>query len=374
MFGQYEISGKSAVHDHDICLFNGRMRPVTEAHVGVIVEGLEHAQYVFVTVGSVNEPINFRNPFTFEQVYAMLRASLTPMQNDRVFIFGIEDQQSDMAWVRTVQKTVATQAARLFPDREAKIALIGHAKDASSYYLKLFPKWASIAATVKHKGLDATTLRNDLYRAADPTEYVRKIHADVPCIPIGPYLFLREWVHSSDFEQMRAEYLFMAEYLDLFERNPFTGERQQFPTSDMVVKQAGYTLLVRRDRMPGEGLWAVPGGHKLAKQTFRGAALDEVGQETGIYDLNEDIDREFMNLCIRGEKMFDDPWRSTRETTFSMSHGALLPGTRQPIVKGADDAREARWWADDEITRSMMFEDHFNQVQYWADQFRNIVI
>ena len=358
----------------DIAEFNGRMRPVTAAHIGVILEGLEHAQYVFVTIGSCNEPINFRNPFTYEQVREMIRASLTPLQNDRVFIFGIEDEESDMAWVRAVQKTVTLQSARLFPDREAQIALIGHAKDASSYYLKLFPKWDSIAATVQYAGLDATMIRTNLYEAEQPARYLEHLREMGNYIPHGTYLFLREWVNSPEFERMRAEYKFMVKYLDEFQRNPYTGERQQFPCSDMCVMQAGYTLLVRRDRMPGEGLWALPGGHKLAKQTFRGAALDEVGQETQIYELNPHIDRDFMNLCIRGEKMFDDPWRSTRETTFSMSHGALLPGTEQPLVKGADDAREARWWANDEITRSMMFEDHFNQIQYWADRFRDIVL
>lgn len=373
MFGQYEISGKSAVHDYDICLFNGRMRPVTAAHVGIIVEGLEHAQYVFVTVGSVNEPINFRNPFTYEQVREMLRASLTPMQNDRVFLFGVEDHDSDLGWVRSVQRMVSQQAKHLFPDRDAKIALIGHKKDESSYYLKLFPQWDSIAATVQFENLDATTIRDNLYRADAPIEQV-SAHRVAGEIPLGTYLFLREWIHSSAFERMRAERLFMEKELEKFARNPYTGERHQHVCADFCLIQAGFVLLVRRGQMPGEGLWALPGGHKLGKQTFRTAALDEIEQETKITELNEHITRDFLSLCIRGEKLLDNPWRSTRETTISVAYGALLPGTEQPKVEGADDAREARWWAIDEVTRSMMFEDHFNVIEDFTNRFRDIAL
>lgn len=359
---------------YDICVFNGRMRPVTGPHLTNIRAGLSNAQYVFVFVGSVNEPINFRNPFTYEQVCQMIRASLSPIENDRVFIFGVEDRDSDLAWVREVQRLTNEQATRLSFD-EPKIALVGCQKDGSSYYLQLFPQWGSVA--VQPIGTDhlfsATQIRNALYEADDPAA-VLEHHRHYGYLTQGAYLFLRQWVASEDFARMQAEFKFMVEYLTQFQRNPYTDEPQQFVAADMCVMQAGAVLLVRRGQMPGEGLWALPGGHKRAWQTFRDAALDEVGQETGIFDLNPDITRDFLNLCIRGEKLLDNPWRSTREVTISYAFGALLPGTDRPAVKGMDDAREARWWNLDEVTRPMLFEDHFNVIDDFAGRFKNIVL
>lgn len=358
---------------YDICVFAGRMRPVTGPHLVNIREGLKNAQYVFVFIGSVNEPINFRNPFTYEQVAQMIRASLTPIENDRVFIFGVEDRDNDLLWVREVQRLTTDQAKRLsFED--PKIALVGCQKDGSSYYLQLFPQWGSVA--VQPIGTDhlfsATQIRNALYEADDP-DAVLQNHRDYGYLTQGAYLFLRQWIATADFDRMAAEYRFMVDYLKQFQRNPYTGEPQQFIAADMCLMQAGSVLLVRRGQMPGEGLWALPGGHKRAFQTFRDAALDELGQETGIYE-NPGITREFVNLCIRGEKVLDNPWRSTREVTISIAYGALLPGVDRPIVKGMDDAREARWWNIDEVTRAMMFEDHFNVIDDFAGRFRDIVL
>ena len=97
----------------DIAVFAMRARPFCHQHLYNIVQALEHAQYAFVIVGSANEPINFRNPFTAAEVKQMVRGSLTPMQNDRVYIFEMEDQDSDRTWVTKVQEAVRAEAERL---------------------------------------------------------------------------------------------------------------------------------------------------------------------------------------------------------------------------------------------------------------------
>jgi ADP-ribose pyrophosphatase len=49
-----------------------------------------------------------------------------------------------------------------------------------------------------------------------------------------------------------------------------------------VVFRAGAVLLVKRGRMPGKGLWAVPGGRVEAGETLADAVRREVLEETGI--------------------------------------------------------------------------------------------
>lgn len=367
---------------YDICVFAGRMRPPTSAHIANIRAGLVAAQYTFVVIGSVNEAPHFKNPFTFDEVSQMIRASLTPAENDRVFIFGVEDRDNDLLWVRDVQKVVTEQAKRLSFATEPRIALVGYSKDGSSYYLKLFRGWDSVAtqAVVQDEEtlVSATTIRNILYNSEDPAGHVEDMYRPgsvAQIIPQGTYLFLRQWVNTERFKLMRDEAKFMAEYLSQFQRNPYTDEPQQFPCSDMWIFHAGAVCLVQRDRMPGKGLWASPGGHKRAFQTFLDAALDEADQETGIIQHNEFLTRDMLSAFVRGEKMLDNPWRSNREVTFSMAFGVLIPASLpRPTIVGADDARQARWWNTDEVVRPMLFEDHFNPFEFFLNSFRDLTI
>jgi bifunctional NMN adenylyltransferase/nudix hydrolase len=353
------------VRNIDICVFAGRFRPFHEGHHHVVKTALDHAQYLFIFVGSINEPINYRNPFTFAEVREMIRTSLHPRDADRVFIFGVEDMDSDLNWVKDVQRQTSEQIARLSLGKEPSISLIGFSKDASSYYLELFPQWASVN-TGSYPGVDdlsATKVRNELYETIDPSKYVQNLRDDV-LIPNGTYLFLREWVNRPEFENLRSEYHFMEkEYLPQFPQTPYP---RFFTAADACVIMGGQVLLVRRGEMPGKGLWALPGGHVKMHETFLSAALRELGEETNI-----DVELNVLRMAVKGEKVCDDPWRSTRMRTVSIAHGIHLIGTELPFVQAADDANEARWWNINEVTRSMMFEDHYLIIEHFANRFRD---
>lgn len=350
----------------DICVFAGRFRPFHAGHLHVITEALTKAQYAFVIVGSAGEPVNFRNPFTFEEVREMIRASLAPVDADRVFILPMEDHDNDIRWVQAVQRVVTSHAKHLSFGHEPRFALIGHNKDGSSYYLKLFPQWDSVAVS-KHSILDATTLRVDLYELEDeviPT-YLDEVRrsSGTSIWPQGTYLFLREWLFTSRYRQMRDEFRFMRDYLSKFPQTPYP---RYFTAADACAIMAGHVLLVRRGAMPGEGLWALPGGHVDIDETFQKAAIRELLEETGLM-----FDETYLLMACKGEKLLDNPWRSTRKRTISVAYGFEFIGVDLPAVRGLDDARTARWWPLDEVTREMMFEDHFGVIQHFATRFNS---
>lgn len=349
----------------DICVFAGRFRPFHAGHYHVVKAALDAGQYVFVIVGSINEPINFRNPFTFAEVREMIRASLAPEEADRVFILGIEDHDSDVRWVAAVQAIVNKQASVLHLGDNPSISLIGYSKDASSYYLKLFPQWSSINVADGNPNLDATAIRNSLYEAQIAGAALRALADDKKDpLPDGTKWFIREWIDTPEFHRLKSEYIFMRDYLAMFPQTPYP---RYFTAADACVIQSGHVLLVRRGQMPGEGLWALPGGHVEMHESFREAAIRELLEETGI-----DIPGPALRLAIRGEKFLDNPWRSTRMRTISMAYGIYLEATSLPAVQGRTPECLARWWPIDEVTREMMFEDHFNVIEHFANQFRDL--
>jgi len=346
----------------DICVFAGRMRPFTDAHLYNIRQGLASAQYVVVLVGSTNEPINFRNPFTFPEVREMIRASLTPQEADRVFIFGIEDQDTDPKWVIEVQRQINALIKRLSFGHEPTVSLIGHSKDDSSYYLEMFPQWGAINTENFGDNLSATDVRETLYLAAFHDQEL----ADMT-LPRGTALFLREWVDTPAFAEMREEFFADRNERRKFQPHPYN-DWHWHECADAVAIQSGAVLLVKRGFAPGKGLWALPGGHRQLER-FRETALRELCEETGLDEFNPHLSKEVLRTLIWGEKLCDDPWRSTRMVTTSVAYGFRIPGTTRPIVKGQDDAAEARWWNLDEVTREMMFEDHFVILRHFADRF-----
>jgi bifunctional NMN adenylyltransferase/nudix hydrolase len=312
----------------DICVFAGRFRPFHAGHYHVVKAALDAGEYVFVIVGSINEPINFRNPFTFAEVREMIRASLTPEEADRVFILGIEDYDTDIKWVAAVRRLSPSRRQLHLGDNPA-ISLIGYSKDASSYYLKLFPQWGSIEVKDGNPNLDATAIRGDLYYGARSRRSSSiTMHEDGKFFRTAP----TGSSASGSTRRVRAtprEYFFMQEYLAQFPQTPYP---RFFTAADACVIQSGHVLLVRRGQMPGEGLWALPGGHVGMHETFKEAAIRELIEETGI-----DIPGRSQTCsgCC-------DPWRKASRQSVALdadaddlvAYGIYLEGTSLPAVEG----------------------------------------
>lgn len=344
---------------YDIGVFTMRARPFGPQHLYNIVEGLKQADKLFVVVGSAFQPINFRNPFTGHEVAEMVRGSLTPEQNDRVFVFLMPDHDSDLKWVAQIQNLVRTKASDI-GCYDPSVALVGYAKDASGYYLRMFPQWGRISTGNWQDGYSSTSIRKNIYE--DPNSY------SVMGLPKGTEVFLRQWIHTPAFIRMQAEFFFNKNEAAKFPPHPYHGEGAAFHlTADMCMFQAGGVILVRRGEMPGEGLWALPGGHLNYLERFEDAAIREFKEETDILKLNYGLDEQVLRQSIRGSKLLDNPWRSTRMRTVGMAFGGILPGTTRLEVQGADDAREARFWNIDEITREMMFEDHYLIIEHFTN-------
>ncbi len=362
----------SSVPTYDLCVFIGRFQPFHAAHLHVVQDALAAARHVLVLIGSADAPRSHRNPFSYAERADMVRLSVGAADRARLITLPLEDcLYNDTQWVANAQRQVNAALAHVGVERPS-VALIGHSKDHSSYYIKLFPHWGPPIDVPDYlHGLSATRIRNAYFSnmaAAFLADADGHKPGDLPqdhLLPTPVRDFLAEFAKTDEFHDIRAEYEFVLGYRAQW-AVPKVPYPVTFVTVDACVVTAGSVLLVRRRGRPGKGLWALPGGFLDQAETVVDGMLRELREETRIA-----VPPAMLRGCIVASRVFDEPNRSSRGRT--ITHGFLLhlrnetalPALRTrrgqlPAVEAADDAEKAQWWPLADIRRDMMFEDHFD--------------
>lgn len=345
----------------DFLVFIGRFQPLHFGHLEVIRQGLEQADKLIVLIGSSWQPRSVRNPWTYAEREAMVRASLDSRNAERVLTAPLMDiPYNDEAWVRNVQATAQglVTAHHGIPHRRPRVGLIGHSKDHSSYYLKLFPQWGSVSVD-NVGGLSSTPLREALFGVAGLRERAGIAWLNSPAsepLPRPVRDQLTRFCATDDYVAVRDEHEFVAEYRKGWERAPYA---PTFVTVDAVVVQSGHVLLVERKARPGQGQLALPGGFLNPQEKLLDACLRELREETRLK-----VPAPVLKGSIKSQQVFDDPHRSARGRTLTHAfHIELEPAEELPKVKGGDDARHALWVPLADLDPARMFEDHYFIIQ-----------
>lgn len=344
--------------EFDLLVFIGRFQPFHMEHKRIIDTALEKARHVLVLVGSAGKPRSVRNPFTFEERKLTILESFGWFngEQNRLIIKPLFDKTyNDVAWINQVQhvvKETVLDAVNGFGFRasglnDAKVGLIGMAKDHTSYYLKMFPQFKSVNVPLVRE-LDATAIREAFLQTGS-------ISADVPN---RVSKFMDEFGKTAAYKQLQRELEHVKAYKKAWEAAPYPVKHV---TVDAVVEQSGHVLVVKRRAEPGKGLWALPGGHLEEFETLEDGVIRELREETKIK-----VPDPVLRGSIHATKMFDDPHRSNigRVITYA-AHIKLADATTLPKVKGADDAEKAVWLPVGEVKEEMFFDDHFHIITHF---------
>lgn len=349
----------------DFGVFIGRFQPLHIGHEHVIREALDQVKRLIVLVGSANVARDPRNPFTFDERAAMIRSAFAyEIAEGRVIVEPLDDHlYSDTAWVTEVQRRVNVIVLdagngggfRNIGLRDFRIALTGYGKDASSFYLKLFPEWDNIQIDSQYGTFSSSDVRSRYFQR------IPEVPASI--LSAGVAKWMDEFKLGETFRSLLEEAEYLTDYPKQWGKGPFV-------TADAVVIQSGHILLVERGNAPGKGLLALPGGFVEPDERIRDAAIRELREETGISDGKGHIPPAMLASFIEDSRsrVFDAPNRSLRGRIITHAFLFRLPERRKLFrVKGADDAAHAQWYRIGDLTPQMLFEDHWSIIEQMAD-------
>lgn len=359
-------------YEFDACVFIGRFQPLHQGHVDMIQHALEKGRHVIVLVGSAYQARSTRNPFTYEERKTMIK-SVFP--TDRVIVKPVRDSNYNLnAWIERVHATVEHVMEDL-NEHKPTIALVGHDKDETTYYLNLFPSWGAVALPSQGT-ISGTSVRESLFSATVDFEQPAWAGAFVDQARQNAMAYLETtselpravaqamggFVHTPMYVDLANEFAFVKKYQHAWRLAPY---KPTFVTVDAVVVQSGHVLLVRRNQYPGKGLWALPGGFVEPMDTLEEACLRELSEETGIR-----VPKAVLRGHIQKSKVFDAPHRSSRGRT--LTHAFLIDlgtGALPALKRDKEETQGCRWARLADLNSEDFFEDHYQIIRHMTNTF-----
>ncbi|MGE8599015.1 MAG: nicotinate-nicotinamide nucleotide adenylyltransferase [Acinetobacter calcoaceticus] len=179
------------MYKFDYLVFIGRFQPFHLAHMQTIEIALQQSHYVVLALGSAQMERNIKNPFLAIEREQMILSNFSLDEQKRIKFVHVVDVYNDEKWVKQVKSLVNGVI-----EPNSKVGLIGHFKDESSYYLKLFPEWIMVELDSLKDSISATPMREAYYRGEIQTEF----------FPIGTIQFLDEFQKTRIYQQLQQRF------------------------------------------------------------------------------------------------------------------------------------------------------------------------
>ncbi|WP_235842349.1 bifunctional nicotinamide-nucleotide adenylyltransferase/Nudix hydroxylase [Cysteiniphilum halobium] len=365
MQGQDEIKRKERKEksevQYDYGVFIGRFQPFHVGHLYNIRYGLLYAKKIIILIGSAFRAPSIKNPFSYEQRRTMILSDLkaSGIDLERIIIEPVSDWfYNEAGWRNEVQERVEQHA-----NKGSKVAIVGHQKDASSYYLKCFPLWQHIDVT-NFDNFNATDFRVKLFK-----DHVLDLNYLIDNEDSkGSLRVLQDYMQTPSYKVLCDEFNYIANYKASWQDAPF---KPVFVTTDAMVLCNKHLLLIQRKQAPGKNLWALPGGFLDQDERIIDGILRELEEETTL-----SISLETINQTLLAQEVFDHPDRSLRGRVITHLGLIILSEKHLPNVIAQDDAKAAKWIELSEVLEKMsdcLMDDHYQIIKFMASKYELII-
>ena len=170
-------------------LLIGRFNPPHWGHINLIKYALSNCNRLFIIIGSDLPTRTKKNTFFARELIDMLQLCFNMKELDKISFLSLQDVGNDKLWAYFVEESVYNNSLY---NPTKQITLFGFNKDASSYYLNLFPNFCQmLSPTIYNGGMNSTEIRNSIF----DDEFVLQEHS--------PHLNER-YMHPNVLEWMLA--------------------------------------------------------------------------------------------------------------------------------------------------------------------------
>ncbi len=139
----------------------GRFQGLHQKHVNnLFIPAINECDYILIFVGSSQEERTRKNPFTFLERSSMIKDATNL---EKYMFVALDDKDNDEEWTKQIRSIIKIYNEILYPFQENEFILYGTLKDASSYYLNLFPELTSRVCQGTGSEIGATQIREAWY-------------------------------------------------------------------------------------------------------------------------------------------------------------------------------------------------------------------
>lgn len=325
-------------------LLIGRFSGYHKEHHEHIKRAIQENDKVVILVGSANRRKSIKNPFDFEQRRDCILRNIREegdVAHMNVEVYPLNDHPDDKKW-----KEGATHYVNRYAAGNEFVTLYGSEKDASSYYIGLFPEYKK-SLSVPSSDANATKIREDYFN----------VHQSMHLLAHNEWLSnsTKRWLGEQKFdESLQAEWEFYKAEKVKFSHYPYP-ETLNFNCADAVMVWNDEVAMVERKFAPGKGCLAIAGGFKNNNETYLQAAIREAFEETKV-----DASREEMLRSLVATRIFDSPNRSLgipRITMAALFDFSWMP--EKPKMFADDDAANIVWVKiRDVLSMRNIYDDH----------------
>lgn len=217
----------------DYVVYIGRFQPFHQGHLASIKYGFSIAKKIIIVLGGYKLAPSLTDPWTTKERKNMIMRSVERKELNRLCFVEVRDRlYNEELWKENVIQEVA-----LIAKSTSKIAVIGHMKDASSYYLNIFPQWPFLE-TGNFYNLNSTHFRD---------QYFLNLHPLYHGIPDAVQKILKTFRKKKLFKQLCEEKKFIQSNNAPNTINPL-----------ICLRVGNYLCLEHRKHFPGKNQYSLP--------------------------------------------------------------------------------------------------------------------
>lgn len=226
---------------HDYALYIGRFQPFHNGHLASIRYGLNLAKKVVIALGGYHLAPSPVDPWSAKERKKMILSSLDLLERKRIKFIYVRDRLYDEAsW-----KENLVNEFLLATKNHANVVIIGHMRDHTSYYLKIFPQWPFME-TGNFSDFNGTEIRRNYFLE-------KKLSREQ--LPSPVFDFLNRFQKAKKFKLLRAEY----ERYKMKEKSHVDGMLSHLPQEKkMILRYGNYILLKKYKQKFAHFLYEIP--------------------------------------------------------------------------------------------------------------------